>query len=396
MGLDTSTPVLLLGGQENALAVARHLGSHGIAVRVSGTASCMAMRSRYCRQSFPVPPGRSADTYWNELLLPPGNGSLHGHIVFACNDEAIEFMADHHRELEEHYLLDDSVPEIQHAMLDKMRTLELARAAGVPVPNFWKIRSIADAERLRGEVVFPVMVKPILSHKFFRVFGRKLFIIEDSFDELVQKVRLAHEHGMAVMVVEMIPGPDDLTSSYYTYIDGSGRTLLHLTKRVVRRHPVNRGGACYHITEWLPETAELGRKFFEGIRFRGLGIIEFKRDPRDGQLKVIEVNPRFTAPHRLIVNVGAPIDLIIYCHLTGQPRPQFDQYEQFRRMLYPLHDFLAFRQLRARGELSFLGWLRSILHRRTDFPVWSLSDPMPAIVHTVQLLRRIKEATDGN
>ena len=41
---------------------------------------------------------------------------------------------------------------------------------------------------------------------------------------------------------------------------------------------VNRGGGCYHETKWLPETAELGRRFFTGIGFRGMGNIEFKRD----------------------------------------------------------------------------------------------------------------------
>lgn len=393
--LDTSTPVLLLGGQENSLALTRHLGGLGIAVRISGTSSCWALHSRLCRQSFRVPAGRPAADHWKELLLSPGSSTLHGHLIFACNDEAIEFVAEHHRQLEAHYRFDDSLPELQLAMLDKMRTLELARSVGVPVPNFWRMESAADIERMRGEVVFPAMVKPIHSHKFTQVFGQKLFIVKDSVDELVEKIRLAHQRSQEVMVVEMIPGPDDLTSSLFTYIDGTGRHLYDYTKRVLRRYPVNRGGACHHITEWLPETAELGRKFFDGIGFRGIGNIEFKRDARDGQLKVIEVNARFTAPQLLIINSGAPIDLIIYCYLTGQDGPAFDHYEQFRRLWYPLKDFLAFRQLHARGELSLAGWLRSVMHRRTDFPVGSWRDPIPAIVHGISTASRIKVIFGG-
>ena len=34
--IDTSIPVLLLGGEANALEVARHFGRHGIDVRISG------------------------------------------------------------------------------------------------------------------------------------------------------------------------------------------------------------------------------------------------------------------------------------------------------------------------------------------------------------------------
>lgn len=289
-------------------------------------------------------------------------------------------------------MLTDFVPKLLLAMLDKMRTLELARTVDVPTPNFWRIHSATDVQNLRDDIVFPVMVKPIHSHKFVRVFGRKLFIIKDSFDELADRIRLAWDHGLEVMVVEMVPGPDDLLCSYYTYIDRSGRHLFHFTKRILRRHPVNSGPACHHITEWLPETAQLGRKFFDGIRFQGMANIEFKRDLRDGKLKVIEVNSRFTAAHELLVGCGAPVDLLIYCHLTGQPVPRFETYEQFRRLWNPLKDFQAFRELRARGELGLVDWVRSVLNRRVDFAIWSMRDPLPFVASTAAKLRRAKGA----
>jgi len=47
-------------------------------------------------------------------------------------------------------------------------------------------------------------------------------------------------------------------------------------------------------------------------------------------------------------------------------------------MLYPVRDFLAYLELNRRGQLSFGGWLRSIMHPQV-FPVLSLSDPKPAI-----------------
>src|SRR5205823_8370112 len=135
-------------------------------------------------------------------------------------------------------------------------------------------------------------------------FGHKLFIVENSFDELKEKVRLVHSLGLEIIVMEMIPGPDDLLSSYYTYISGDGRELFHFTKRILRRYPLNRGNACHHITEWLPETAKMGHEFFSAIGLRGLGNVEFKRDPRDGRLKLIEINARFTAAHQLLVSAG--------------------------------------------------------------------------------------------
>jgi len=369
---------MLLGGRENALAVTRNLGRQGIKVRVSNVPNSWAASSRFCADSFPARKGLTLVDHWKELLLGEGGGRFHGQVVFACNDSALEFLADNRDALLAHYLLVDSEPGLQRALLDKKETLALARQAGVPAPNFWSIKDASDVEGIRDEIRFPVMVKPLHSHKFNRIFGRKLFIVESGFDAVAEKIRLSHEHGMEVMVVEMIPGPDSLSASYNTYIDSAGNSLYHFTKHIIRRFPVNRGGACYNLTEWLPEVAELGQKFFKGIGFKGIGNVEFKRDLRDGRLKIIESNARFVAAHELFVRSGAPSDFLVYCHLTKQPLPDLSNYKQFMRMWYPVRDFLAYRELNRRGQLSFGGWLRSIMHPQV-FPVLSLSDPKPAI-----------------
>jgi len=388
--LDTSTPVLIMGGNENALSLARHLGRAGVTVRITGDKDNWSMFSHYCQQSFPIPAGMSAEEFWTELLLRNKNNMLHGHILLSCGDDAVEFMANHRLELEAHYLLDDYVPELQQAMLDKKRTLELARSTNIPTPEFWTIHQLSDVEALRGKVQLPAMVKPIHSHKFQRIFSnRKLFIIEKDFEELLDKARISLEHGLEIMIVEMVPGPDSLLCSYFTYIDGNGRHLYDFTKRILRRYPVNRGGASYHITEWIPETAELGKRFFDGIGFRGMGNIEFKRDTRDGKLKVIEVNARYTAVQELLAQCGMPIEKIHYCHITGQTFSKIKSYGQFRRMWYPIRDYLSFRELHSRGELNFFGWLKSIVFHRQVLPIFNIMDPWPFFISTAALVQHI-------
>ena len=223
------------------------------------------------------------------------------------------------------------------------------------------------------------MVKPIHSHRFFKVFNRKLFIIETGFEELAEKVGLALENNVDVMIVDMVPGPDSLLTSYYTYIDSAGNCLFHFTKRVIRRFPILRGSGCYHETKWLPETAELGLKYFRNIGFTGLGNIEFKHDQRDDTPKIIEVNPRFTAAHVLVLNSGMPLDLITYCHVTGQTIPKINSFQELRRLWYPVRDLRSFWQLKERGELTFPKWLASILHLPFDLPFWSSRDPLPSV-----------------
>ena len=390
MMLDTKTPVLILGGKENSLSVTRHLGRLGIAVRVSGTANCLGMYSRYCRESLPVRRGTLQIDHWKHLLLGAGR-RLDGHIVLAMSDEALEFLIANHSALQARYLLDVSDPQQHRDLLDKQKTLELASAAGIAAPRFWTPKTQTELAAIRGLIRFPVMVKPKSSHKFSRALGVKLFIIEDSFDELARKFQIARDLDLDVMVVEMIPGPDSLLSSYYSYIDGNGTKLFRYTKRIIRRWPVNRGNACYHANDWLPETAAAGEKLFDHIGLKGLGNVEFKRDTRDGLLKVIEVNTRITAAQELTVRSGIPIDLIIYLNLTGQPVPQYRDYRHDLRLWHPFRDFLCYLELRQRHELTFPQWLKSVATMSNILPLFSLTDPLPMFGAGYAIIRRLAQ-----
>jgi D-aspartate ligase len=42
------------------------------------------------------------------------------------------------------------------------------------------------------------------------------------------------------------------------------------------------------VTRWRPEVAEAGLRFLRAIGPRGMAHAEFKRDSRDGELKLIE------------------------------------------------------------------------------------------------------------
>ena len=131
---------MLLGGRENALSITRNLGRQGIKVNVSNVPNSWAASSRFCDHSFPTRKGLALAGHWKELLLGKGGERFHGQIVFACNDTALEFLADNRDALLAHYLLVDTEPRLQRALLDKKETLALARKAGVPTPNFWNIK----------------------------------------------------------------------------------------------------------------------------------------------------------------------------------------------------------------------------------------------------------------
>lgn len=381
----SAVPVLVLGGEENALSVVRSLGREGIQVRVSAQRGCAALRSRFCARAYPIRARKEPGRFWERLLLENAERELDGSVIFPCDDHAVEFLANYKGVLEKRYCLDGFVPDLQLALLDKRKTLELAERAGCPIPNFWEVRNPADLERLMDEVTYPVIVKPVHSHLFQLKYNRKYFFA-DGPEALISRGKDALSKGLQIVIVECIPGPDDLLSSYYTYIDENGESRFHFTKRVIRRFPLYRGKACYHATEWLPETAELGSRFFREIGFRGFGNIEFKRDTRDGQLKVIESNPRFTAAQELLVRSGLDAAGILYKHLTNDSVEFPAEYEEDVRLWYPVRDFRAFCSLQARGEISLAGWIKSISHKQV-LPYFRASDLWPAVGRTLHYTR---------
>ena len=69
---------------------------------------------------------------------------------------------------------------------------------------------------------------------------------------------------------------------------------------------------------------------------RGLGNVEFKRDERDGELKLIECNHRFTAATGLLRAAGLDLPLFVYNQLTERQLPPVERYRPGMTMWYPM------------------------------------------------------------
>jgi predicted ATP-grasp superfamily ATP-dependent carboligase len=378
-------PAILLGGEANALSVARSLGRLGAKVYALNEPDAPVCFSRYCRR-IAIPTEGGSEESWRRFLLGGESEPLRGAVVLACSDAGIQVIARNREALTAKYRLDESEPVAQLCMLDKLSTYRVATAAGVPTPRYWTARSREQVESLRQSLVFPLLVKPRLSHLFEERFGRK-YVFAESFDELLTAHETTESAGVEVMLVECIPGPDDRLCSYYTYLDAEATPLFHFTKRIIRRYPVSMGTATYHVTDSNPEARELGLRLFRQAGLRGLANVEFKRDERDGRLKLIKCNARFTASNGLVADSGFDLAGLVYRRIVGLPQERMESYEVGLRLWDPVRDFQAYRELRKAGRLTFVGWLSSVLRRQT-FPYFRWSDPLPALARAARPLRK--------
>lgn len=379
----TLPPVIIIGGNDNALSLVRAFGRRGIRVFVLNKTGSDVARSRFATP-IRLPDYECFETAAASWLTGAESDSHAGSVLLAASDEGLSIIAQHHGILSEKYRLDKCNPVAQQQMLDKLATYILAQEAGVPTPKFWQIGSDDDLLEYRGQFVFPLIVKPVLSHVFQEKFRRKFMVAED-FESLKEAWQVAAEANIDVMLVEKVPGPDSQLCSYYTWLNEDGTTAFDFTKRIVRRFPVNEGLATYHRTDHVDGVKEHAVNLFRHVGLQGLANAEFKLDARDGQLKLIECNARFTAANVLVARAGIDLAGFVYNRLCGLPTPDMSDFHDGITLWDPMRDYRAFRELRQRGELSFLQWVRSVF-RWHCFPAADLTDPAPGLG---RLFRRI-------
>jgi D-aspartate ligase len=380
---------VILGGESVAVAVARSLAPLGVETYALGDTWDPQRWGRFVDHFVDVGSKGGVEERYMEWLRTHGP---RGGVVMPCYDDGLDTVARNRAQLEEWgYRPLEGNDEVNLAMMDKERSLDLCRRAGVPAPHAVAVRSHAAAERAAADLQFPLALKPIQSHLFAREFGETKLLVVSSPEELAPTLERTLGLGIDMLATELIPGWDDQIVTYYTYLGDHGEPLFHFTKRKLRQWPVHFGLACYQVTTWDPELAEVGLRFCQGTGIRGIGTVEFKRDPRDGDFKFIECNPRLTGSTELVRHAGIEIPQIAYLRAIGRTPPPVRGYRTGVREWYPLSDLKALRHYRQAGELTTAAWARSML-RRFHFPRFRASDPMPSIVRIgirpLQFVRR--------
>ena len=382
---DHLPPAVVVGGTDNALSVTRRLARHGITEYALNDPNAHV---RYSRHGHFVPVRRGSDpqSAWLEILKGDRAAPLQGGVLLPCDDEAVELVARHRAELAGGYRLIEGADDVLLAMLDKASTYELARKAGVPAPAVWTIGSEEELAAACVTIEYPCALKPRHSHLFRKKQFDKKALVASTRDELFRAFSQAHGHGLRMLLTEIVPGTEAAYCSYYSYLDEDLRPLFDFTKRKLRQNPPGFGMGTYHLSDWSPEVAEMGLRFLRGAGLRGFGNVEFKRDARDGRLKLIECNARFTRLHEMLEVCGLDVTLLVYNRLAGRPLPELGRYRSGVWFWLPSSDFAAFRSLSRRGDLSLGAWVRSLL-RRPHFLRFEWRDPLPSIIYFWTFLR---------
>jgi D-aspartate ligase len=384
-------PAVLLGSEASAVSAARSLSKAGVEVYGLGDPADPLRHSRHCHHFGEVGSKEGVEARYMAWLESGPRGA----VVIPCYDDGLDVVTRNRATLVEWgYLPVEGDDEVNLAMIDKVASYERSRAAGVPAPRTAVVSTPDEARAAAADFEYPCALKPVQSHLFARHFGEtKLLEVHDE-AELSETFERTHALGIEMLLTEIIPGGDDAIVTYYTYLDERGEPLYHFTKQKLRQWPIRYGLASYQLSTWDPHVAEVGYRFCRGVGIRGIGTVEFKRDARDGRLKMIECNPRLTGSNELVRQCGIEVAEIAYRRAAGLPVAPVTGYRTSVHAWYPVEDFRAMLAYASEGELTPWQWARSLMHRQ-HFAMLNLDDPMPTVAEVTRRLSRFSRKVFG-
>jgi predicted ATP-grasp superfamily ATP-dependent carboligase len=189
-----------------------------------------------------------------------------------------------------------------------------------------------------------------------------------------------------VMVQELIPGGGETQFSFAALCD-CGRTVASLVACRRRQLPIDFSrGSTYVETVEEPEIESEARRLLADMRYSGIVEVEFKRDSRNGQAKLLDINARTWGWHSLGRRAGADFPFLHWqlAHGTAIKECRARPGLRWIRMLTDIP--AAFAEFRL-GHLTLLAYLTSICPP-VEYAMFALDDPLPALLDFPALLWR--------
>ncbi len=387
MQADSSRRVLVLDADTApALSVVRSLRRQGLQVEIGSAVEqpiCQYSRGIAAHFMYPDPMTAEVDFIaWIKQRMAAANYDL----VIPVTERSLVPLSRHRGLLDAARLaLPDS--DSLDAALDKSRTMKVAEALGIPVPQGVRIDDLAQLAEVAKGLVYPIVVKPERSMGADMADMVQLsvaYALDEK--ELIAKATHYLRFG-AVLLQEYFRG------------QGVGIELIaeHGKVRYAFQHlrlhevPLTGGGSSLRKSVPVePVLLDAASRLMQALSWHGVAMVEFKWRPEDASFRLMEINGRFWGSLPLSIAAGADFPAMLYELLTQgqvQPRAAAKPDVYCRKLGHDLywHELVARRDsppglvtLPTRDQvLRDLGLVFSLRHH---FDVQQWRDPLPGLV----------------
>lgn len=397
-------------GGLGVLASLRDLRQEGIDA-VSGRPSFTSPLQRTNAATWSADPlpsnGKIEESFqWLLRAAKPGSNTT----LIPAPDELVWLAAERQQELCEHYRLYYPAGDVVYRVLHKQRLHEAALANGVAVPPSWFPASREEAARIAREVDIPLVLKP-KTHVGIRGWTKGAIAhswqeVSAVYDWVSARLRydpqvLERDPDLCVPFLQQYhPGAGGRIYNLSGFLDHTGELAGFNASRKVLQYPRKLGvGVCF---EAAAVSNELAARLVGMLRAVGFyGVFEAEFIDRDGELLLIDFNPRLFQSVGFTIARGLRLPFIWYLAATGEWARVEEELARARRFedgsgqpsrwvhRFALKTMVATRLATVRMSPSeakqWLGWLTDRRSRTMD-AAWAKGDPWPGRVNALQQL----------
>jgi predicted ATP-grasp superfamily ATP-dependent carboligase len=390
--------VLVTDGEErSALATVRSLVAHGHRVFVAGArARTLAAVSR---GAHPVvvraDPLTSARAYAAEIAGVAG--ALDARLLIPVTDGSVEALLENGDLVPSRCTLPFPDLKTFRVASDKVQMLDRARAAGLDTPESVLLDSRAMVERAAIPSLFPAVLKPHRSVVLLPDGSRRKLLVEfaESVDEYRRLIAALPDEAFPVLVQQRIRGPGE----GLFVLRWDGRIVAQFAHRRLREKPPSGGVSVYRESiAAAPELVAASHRLLEALDWRGVAMVECKRDVRTGRHVFMEVNGRLWGSLQLAIDAGVDFPALLASCATGAPMTGVGM-PSYRvgvrsRWFWGDVDHLYLRLRRSPRRLHLDGESPSRLSAVREFlsfwrpddreEIWRWRDPAPFLLETAR------------
>ncbi len=371
---------VVIGGDYRGLGVVRSLGRRGIPVCVCTDEHLIAAKSRFCTRRVTWPAGDDA-TNRDFLLDLADRHQLGGWLLFPTGDESAAFVAREHSALAERFIPTTPPWDTFQWAYDKHLTYQLAEQLQIGYPSTYQARSRSEVEQFPGP--FPVILKPtvkpeVRTPKAWRADDRPTLL------SLYDRAAPLLPPGGWILQ-ELVPGGGEAQLSFAALCD-AGEPLAWVVARRSRQHPVDFGRSSTFVETIEDRQVEtLARAVLARLRFTGLAEVEFKRDPRDGSCKLLDINARVWGWHTIGRTAGLDFPHLLWAFLLTHDVQTAHVGPGMRWLRLSTDLPAAVGELRT-GRLSARRYFRSLLEPHEP-AIFARDDPLPGLLEVPLLVQ---------
>lgn len=286
---------------KQALAVTQSLGRRGIDVTcIASSLYAPAFYSKFCKRHFIAPGERDKSGFINFVsnLVKKEKYEL----VITCGDLSTEYISEAREYLLPYVKI--ALPEHEKVLtvLNKDRLMKFCQENGFPAPSTFYPNNLNDALSFSAKLGYPVVLKGTRGCAAINV----RYAVSER--ELKEKYIELEKFDLKIILQEYVRGESFGFDGLYN----NGIPLARFMFKVIRTFPEGGGNTSKAVSTFDKQLEDSVNKVLKALNWTGVVNIDCKRDRRTGEMKVLDINPRFGGPIAFAISCGVDVPKQLY------------------------------------------------------------------------------------